>query len=41
MQQILPIARQDVVDYARRNKERLRNIAQVLKDRGQSAKVLE
>jgi hypothetical protein len=34
MQQILPIARQDVVHYARRNKERLRNIAQVLKDRG-------
>ena len=41
MQQILPIPPQDVVDYARRNKERLRNIAQAAKDRGLNAQVLE
>jgi hypothetical protein len=41
MQQILPIPPQDVVDYARRNKERLRTIAQVAKQRGLNAQVLE
>ena len=41
MQQILPIPTQHVVDYARRNMERLRNIAQVAKDRGLNAQVLQ
>ena len=41
MQQILPIPAQDVRDYARRNAERLRIIAQLGRDRGQNARVLE
>ena len=34
MQQIMPIPLQDVVDYARRNKERLRILAQLAKWEG-------
>ena len=41
MQQIMPIPHQDVVDYARRNKERLRIMAQVAKWGRLSAQVLE
>jgi hypothetical protein len=41
MQQIIPIPLQDVVDYARRNKERLRIMAQIAKEQGLSAQVLE
>ena len=41
MQQIMPIPLQDVVDYARRNKERLRILAQLAKWEGLNTQVLE
>jgi DNA-binding phage protein len=41
MQQILPIPHQDVVNYARRNKERLRIMAQIAKEQRLNAQVLE
>ena len=41
MQQIMPIPLQDVVDYARRNKERLRILAQLAKREGLNTQVLE
>jgi hypothetical protein len=41
MQQILPISHQDVVDYARRNKERLRITAQLAKWGRLNAEVME
>ena len=41
MQQIMPIPFQDVVDYARRNKERLRILAQSAKGGRLNAQVLE
>jgi hypothetical protein len=41
MQQIMPIPLQDVVDYARRNKERLRIVAQLAKWEGLYIQVLE
>ena len=41
MQQNMPIPHQDVVDYARRNKERLRIMAQIAKSGRLNAQLLE